>query len=71
MKKNYPPEKVKSVPIPIRFTPSQVDALKTAAGAAGTTVSEHIRNVVLSDDRTATALKQNQLQSEAGHDTNT
>jgi len=61
----------KSAPIQVRFTPSQVDALKTAAGAAGTTVSEHIRNVVLSDDRTATALKQNQLQSEAGHDTNT
>ena len=71
MKKNYPPEKVKSVPIPVRFTPSQVGALKTAADAAGTTVSEHIRNIVLNDDLTATALKQNQLKSEAGHDTNT
>lgn len=71
MKKLYKPQDRKDAAVRVRFTPSQVDALKTAAGAAGTTVSEHIRNVVLSDDRTATALKQNQLQSEAGHDTNT
>ena len=61
----------KSAPIRVRFTPDQVDAIKTAAAAAGTTVSEHIRAVVLNDDLTATALKQNQLKSEAGHDTNT
>ena len=61
----------KSAPIQVRFTPSQVDALKTAADAAGTTVSEHIRNVVLNDRMTANALLQQQLQNEAGHDTNT
>lgn len=71
MKKIQDQKDRKDAAVRVRFTPSQVDALKTAAGAAGTTVSEHIRNVVLSDDRTATALKQNQLQSEAGHDTNT
>jgi len=67
---NRPKDK-KSTLVGIRFTPSQVGALKTAADAAGTTVSEHIRNIVLNDDLTATALKQNQLKSEAGHDTNT
>lgn len=61
----------KSAPIQVRFTPSQVDALKAAATARSVTVSEHIRNIVLNDDLTATALKQNQLKSEAGHDTNT
>lgn len=61
----------KSAPIQVRFTPVQVDALKAAATARSVTVSEHIRNIVLNDDLTATALKQNQLKSEAGHDTNT
>jgi len=62
----------KSAPIQVRFTPAQVDALKAAATARSVTVSEHIRDIVLNDYLTSTAIMQGKLQKEAtGHDTNT
>jgi len=61
MKKIQDQKDKKDAAVRVRFTPSQVDALKTAAAAAGTTVSEHIRAVVLSDDLTHRALVLQQL----------
>lgn len=58
-------------PVRVRFTPAQVDAIKSAASAADITVSEHIRRIVLSDHLTSNAMLQERVQKKDDSDADT